>query len=106
MEKLLAIASLGQKAYGRWLFRRLLSGVMMVVMLVIIVSIMTSALLVGCLYAAYLAFLYYGLAPAMALLFTGILAVLVVVALAVIIAVTLAVAVTVAAVGVVIAGYH
>ena len=76
MEKLLAIAALGQKAYGRWLFQRLLSGIIIVAGLTIVISIMVSALLVGSLVVAYFALLHYGAAPHMAMIGVGISAML------------------------------
>jgi len=76
MEKLLAIASLGQRAYGRWLFQRLLSGIIVVAGLTIVVAVMVSAMLVGGFYAAYFALLHYGTAPQVAMVIIGISAIL------------------------------
>jgi len=76
MEKLIAIAALGQKAYGKWLFLRLLSGIIIVIGLTIVISIMVSAVLVGSLAAAYFALLDYGASPHMAMIGVGVSAVL------------------------------
>src|SRR5271170_8087971 len=77
MEKLLAIANLGQRAYGRWLFQRLLSGIIVVAGLTIVISIMLGAMLVGSLWAAYFALLYYGIGQLMAMMLTGALAMMI-----------------------------
>lgn len=61
MSKLLTLISLGQSAYGRWLFRRLLSGVFMVAIISLVMAAMISALLIACLYAGYAAMLAQGL---------------------------------------------
>jgi len=71
MEKLLAIAGLTQRAYGRWLFQRLLSGIIVVAGLTIVTSIMVSAMLVGGFYAAYFALLHYGMQPQVAMIVIG-----------------------------------
>ncbi len=68
MEKLLAIVSIGQRAYGRWLFQRLLPTIIMVVGLTIVISIMVSAMMVGGFYSAYLALLNYGTEPPVAMM--------------------------------------
>ena len=75
MGKLLAIVSLGRGLYGRWLFQRLVAGVLVTVGLTIVISIMMGALLIGGLYASYCALLYFGLEPQGAMLLTGMLAV-------------------------------
>ncbi len=74
MDKLIAIASLGQKAYSRWLFRRLLSGIIVVAGLTIVTSIMVSAMLIGGLYALYFLLSGYGAEPQAAMIITGIMA--------------------------------
>jgi len=81
MEKLLAIASLGQRAYGRWLFQRLLSGIIVVAGLTIVTSVMLSAILVGGLWATYFSLLYYGIGQLMAMVITGALALMAMAAL-------------------------
>ena len=63
MEKLLALATLGQKVYARWLFLRLLSGIVVVAGLTIVASILMGALLVGGFFAAYQALLHFGFEP-------------------------------------------
>lgn len=82
MEKLLAIAALGQRAYGRWLFKRLLSSIIMVTGLTIVTSIMGSAMLIGGLYAAYFTLLYYGIGQLMVMVIISILAILIIAILA------------------------
>lgn len=78
METLLALANLGQRTYGRWLFHRLISGIFVVVGLTIIISIMISAVLVGSLMAAYFTFIHYGVYPQIAMVITGVLAILII----------------------------
>ena len=68
MEKLLVIAGLGQKLYGRLLFQRVASAVIMAMGLTIMASIMVSAMLIGIFYAVYLALLYHGIGQMMAML--------------------------------------
>lgn len=72
MEKLFALANLGQRTYGTWLLQRLLPAIVAIIGLTIITSIMISAMLVGSLYAAYIALLYYGTEPHTAMLMIGI----------------------------------
>jgi len=81
MEKLLAIVALGQSFYGRWLFRRLLIGIVMVVALAIIIAIMVSAMLITSLYVAYSALLSYAIEPHMAMVIVGFLALTITLAL-------------------------
>jgi hypothetical protein len=71
MEKLLTIISLGQRAYGRWVFRRILSGAFMVAILSLVMAAMISALLVACLYALYAVLLSYGFSIVAAALLTA-----------------------------------
>lgn len=78
MDKLLAIVSLGQRAYGRWLFRRLLFSMLLVVGLTMVTVMVTSATLIGGLYATYFLLAGYGAEPQTAIMITGILATLVV----------------------------
>lgn len=68
MEQLLALITLLQRTYGRWLFRRLLSGMIVVAGLVLTTAIVASAALMIALYAAYLAFINQGFAPQSAVL--------------------------------------
>ena len=68
MKKLLAVISIGQRAYGRWLFQRLLPSIILMLGLTIIIAIMISAILVGGLYTAYGILLHYGVEPNMAML--------------------------------------
>lgn len=74
MDTLLSIANLGQRAYGRWLFQRLISGIMMVAGLTFVIAIMVSALLIGGLVAAYYTLLYYGIGQLMAVSIIAVLA--------------------------------
>lgn len=78
MEKLLAIAGIGQRVYGRWLFQRLLMGLIVIVGLTVVVAIVMSALLLGGLYGAYAGLLHIGVAMPNAMLMTAFLALLVV----------------------------
>jgi len=71
MEKLLAIASLAQKVYGRWLFQHLLVGVMIVVALVFVTSILISAILIGSSYWLYFTLINSGMQPQYAFLIVG-----------------------------------
>ncbi|MDE3016496.1 MAG: hypothetical protein KGI29_06205 [Pseudomonadota bacterium] len=84
MEKLLAIIGLAQRIYGKWLFHKLLSGIMVAAGLTIVVSIMVSTMLVGGLYAVYFTLLYYGIGQLMAMLVIGILAIMITVMLAIV----------------------
>ncbi len=68
MEQLLAVITLVQRTYGRWLFRRLLSGMIVVAGLVLTTAIMVSAALMVGLYAAYIALINAGFEPQMAVL--------------------------------------
>jgi len=81
MEKLLAIASLGQRVYGRWLFQRLLSGIIVAAGLTIVTSVIISAFLVGGLWAAYFVLLHYGIGQLMAMMITGAIALMVIASL-------------------------
>lgn len=78
MEKLLAIVSLGQRAYGRWLFYRLIPSILLTAALTVTSAIMLSATLIGGLYASYSAMLQHGMLPPMAMMLTGIIAMLVI----------------------------
>jgi Na+/H+-translocating membrane pyrophosphatase len=84
MEKLLVIISLTQRIYGKWLFQKLLSGIMVAAGLTIVISIMVSAMLVGGLYTVYFALLYYGIEQLMAMLVIGILAIMITVMLVIV----------------------
>jgi hypothetical protein len=68
MEQLLALINLVQRTYGRWLFRRLLSGMIVVAGLVLTTAIMVSAALIAGLYAAYIALINSGFEPQIAVL--------------------------------------
>jgi len=81
MDKLLAIASLGQRAYGRWLFQRLLSGIIVTIGLVFITCMMISAMLVSGLYVSYFALLHYGMQPSAAIIIISMTAILIIVVL-------------------------
>lgn len=62
MEKLLAITTIAQRVYGRWLFQNLLLGMIVVMVLTIVISIVASTLLLLCLYAVYALLIYMGIA--------------------------------------------
>jgi len=81
MEKLLIAIGFGQRAYGRWLFQRLLAGIIVVASLTIVISIMISVMLVSGLYIGYFALLQYGAEPAAAMIIIGIAAILTVIML-------------------------
>ncbi len=81
MEKLLVMVSLGQRAYGRRLFQRLLSHIIVVIGLIFIISMMVSALLIGSLFAANAALQQVGIAPDTALAVTAGSAVLIIILL-------------------------
>lgn len=72
MEKLLSIVSICQRAYGRWLFQKILPSIILVVGLTIIISIMISAMLVCGFYSGYHALLGHGVEPGMAVLIISI----------------------------------
>ena len=85
MEKLLAIASLTQRAYGRWLFRRLFLSMIAIAGITIVIGIMVSALLIGGLVAAYFVLLSHGIEQLMAVIIVAILAILIVAMLSIMI---------------------
>jgi hypothetical protein len=62
MKKLLAIATLGENFYGRWLFHRLLSQLFLLAGLTIITALLIASLLLCTVYAVHLALLYQGFA--------------------------------------------
>ena len=68
MEKLLVLATLGRKAYSKWLFQRVLSRIAAVIGIVIIIAILISALLIGLLFTTHTALLHGGVTPHMAML--------------------------------------
>lgn len=68
MDKLIALAAVAQNIYSRWLFRRLLSGMITIAILTIITSVMVSAMLIGGLYFIYKALLHLGMEPYLATL--------------------------------------
>ena len=72
METLLAIVTLGQRTYGRWLFQRLLSGMLAIAGLTIVIAIMISAALIATLAALYYTLLSYQIGHLVAGLVTGI----------------------------------
>ncbi len=78
MEKLLVIATLGRKAYGTWLFQRMLTRAIAVVGIVFIIAILLSALLIGLLCAAHTALLYGGVTPLVAMLMIGMVTLLII----------------------------
>lgn len=76
MEKLLAIASLGQRAYGRRLSQKLVSGMILIAGLVIVIALLVSAMLIGGLTLTYFTLLQYGIAPVTAIIIIAILTLL------------------------------
>lgn len=68
MEKLLIIATLGRKAYSKWLFQRMIARAIAVAGLVLIIAILLSALLIGLLITAYMALVHSGATPSSAML--------------------------------------
>ena len=68
MEKLLVIATLGRKAYSKWLFQRMMTRIIAVVGIVLIIAILLSALVIGLLFTAHTALLHGGFTPSMAML--------------------------------------
>ena len=72
MEKLLVFATLGRKAYSKWLFQRMLSRAIAVIGLIFIIAILISALLIGLLFTTHTALLHGGVTPQMAMLIISI----------------------------------
>ena len=81
MEKLLVFATLGRKAYGKWLFQRMLERAVLLigvtraivaVGIIFIIAILLSALLIGLLLGAYTALVHGGLSPSLAMLIISI----------------------------------
>lgn len=68
MEKLLVFATLGRKAYSKWLFQRMLTRIIAVAGIILIIAILLSALLIGLLVCAHTALLHGGATPHMAML--------------------------------------
>lgn len=79
MQKLLTIISIGQKVYSGWIFRQLLSGMIIIAGLTIIASITLSAMLLAGFYIAYATLLALGAGQVAAALLTGVLMALVIV---------------------------
>ncbi len=63
MDKLISLVAIAQNIYSRWIFRRLLYGMIAVATLAIITAMMVSAILIGILYAFYQVLLNLGVAP-------------------------------------------
>lgn len=72
MEKLLVIATLGRKAYSKWLFQRMMTRIIAVVGIVLIIAILLSALLIGLLFTAHTALVSGGFSTHMAMLIISI----------------------------------
>lgn len=68
MEKLLVLATLGRRAYSKWLFQRMLSRAIAVAGLIFIIAILLSVLLIGLLFITYTALVHGGVTPSMAML--------------------------------------
>ncbi|MCK9993461.1 MAG: hypothetical protein Dbin4_01981 [Alphaproteobacteria bacterium] len=85
IQKLLAMATLGQAAYGSWVSQQLLSRMIvvsgLVIGLAIVISIMVSAMLVGSLYGGYFALIQAGTEQYWAMLITGLSALMIIGAL-------------------------
>jgi hypothetical protein len=81
IENIVSISNFAQRIYGRWLFKKLLPSIAGICSLIIVISIMISLTLSLCLTIFYFGLLYYGVGQLMALLLTGILAMLLVSAL-------------------------
>jgi hypothetical protein len=62
MGKLLAVAALGEKFYGRWLSYRLLSQILLLLGLTIILALLIASLLLCAVYTVHLALVYQGVA--------------------------------------------
>lgn len=75
LPKLIAIASLGQAAYGSWAAQQLLSRMIAVsglaIGLAIVISIMVGAVLISGLYGVYIALIQAGTEQYWAVLITG-----------------------------------
>jgi hypothetical protein len=78
MEKLLVIATLGRKAYSKWLFQRMIARAITLMGIIFIIAILLSALLIVLLYVSYMAFLEGGLTPPMAILVVSMLALIII----------------------------
>ena len=78
MEKLFVLATLGRKAYSKWLFQRMITRVITLVGLVLVIAILISALLIGLLLTAYTALVQGGIAPPMAMLMISIITLLII----------------------------
>lgn len=72
METLLAIVNLGQKSYGRWLFTRLLPGMIAIAGLTIVIAIMISVAFIILLAIEYSTLLSYRMDHQVAMVVTGI----------------------------------
>jgi MFS family permease len=72
-EKTLVIAGIARSIYGRWRFKRLVAGSLLVMGLTIVSSVLAGAMLIGGFYAAYFTLLHYGWEQRFAILFTEIL---------------------------------
>jgi len=81
MKTLLILAALGQKVYGRWLFSRLIPGIIMVAGLILVTAIMVSAALIAALGVCYIALVHYGVAPYAAIITVALLTILSIVVL-------------------------
>ncbi len=76
MEKILALLTLGKKAYSTLLMQRLLMGLIVIMGLAIIIAMLISSTLIGGLIVAYYAMLNSGIEPQTAILYTGLFSVL------------------------------
>lgn len=78
VEKLLVIATLGHKAYSKWLFQRMLSRLTAIVGIVFIIAILLSALVIGLLFTTHTALLHGGIPPQMAMLIISVITLIII----------------------------
>ena len=77
MEKLLAITNIAERAFGIWLFQRLLPNVLIIVGLTMITSIMIAAIIITSMFCAYQLLLNNGFEIHSAIMLIGSLALLI-----------------------------
>lgn len=85
MENILLLISVAQRAYSKWLLHRLLLRIIVIVGLIIVISIMVSATFIGGLYIIYYSLLSSGIEQLMAMLITGISAIMLIILLIIIV---------------------
>ncbi len=67
MEKLLAIASIGQRTYSKWLFQRLVPTIVLIAALTIVIGTIVGMMLVGGFYLYYESLITSGVDPTSAI---------------------------------------